>query len=148
MPWWWNPRAPTTGLHPPQKYFLFILSLLSCALSVTPCLSLLHTHKNTMGGVPILWTRGQELNSSYWTALIKSAWQKLENWNPLLAQILGDFVACWATGPLIRNFSEDDFGMANGYDLAAVGPRCQARQWPFLILLLALLSMSRGLGCF
>lgn len=36
--------------------------------------------------------------------------------------------------------------MVNGYDLAAAGPRCHARQRPFFILLLEVSSMSKGLA--
>ena len=112
----------------------------SSALSVSPCLfvclsvclslslSHTHTHAHTLGVECPFY----EQEIILLTCLIRSAWQswqKLENWNPLLAWIVGDFVACWATGPLIGNFSEDDFGMVNGYDLAAAGPRCHG---PFL----------------
>lgn len=46
--------------------------------------------------------------------------------------MIGNFLACWAAGPLIGNFSVDYFGMVNGYDLAAAGPDAKLGNGPFL----------------
>ena len=41
-------QSPATEPHPLKKCFLFILALLSSALSVTPCLFLSYTHTQTL----------------------------------------------------------------------------------------------------